>query len=418
MKKIVIVIGVLVVIAVGALFALNSMNSMDVKVFNVKMGEIQEYVEVRGKVDLETKEKVYSKLEGIVKEIMVKEGQNVDVNTKLAAGDAEDLDIAIKKAQSAYEAAKAKLDDLKGSIKPEQVKQAQAQVEQAKKAAETARKDYQYKKEKLDKLRALKGSNEQNVKDAEMLVAAAENALSSAEQSYKIAQYNLDMLSKGPSKNAIKAQEASVEQAKIQLDEVKNKTGKVYAFSGIKGTVLSKNIEEGSAVQAGTLLFEIGDYDSAYIRVDVLTDDAGKVEIGQKAVISGEALNDKEIVGEIYYIAPKAESTISSLGVEQQRIEMRIKFDNSSLKLRPGYGVDVKIVTQEKKSAVYVPEKAVFDMDGKDTVFIVKDGKVEARSIKIGMENKDYVEIIEGISEGEEVVDSPDNNLKPGTKVK
>lgn len=129
-------------------------------------------------------------------------------------------------------------------------------------------------------------------------------------------------------------------------------------------------------------------------------------------------LNDGKIDGEVYYIAPKAESSVSSLGVEQQRVEIRLRYDNGTLNLRPGYGLDVDIITDERQSTLYVPGKAVFDMNGKDCVFIVNDGKLVLRQVAKGIENNDYIEITKGISEGDIVVVDPGNSLKPGARVK
>jgi len=191
---------------------------------------------------------------------------------------------------------------------------------------------------------------------------------------------------------------------------------KIYA--NLKGTVLSKYVSEGDMVQPGTPVFELGDDTLVYISVSVLSDDAVKIKEGQRAIISGDALKDQEIEGKVYYIAPKAEASVSTLGVEQQRVEVRISFDNSSLNLKGGYGVDVKIITDERNSTLYVPYKALFQTNGKDSAFVVHNNKLSLQTVKKGIENNDSIEIIEGISEGDTVVVDPDSSLKPGMRVK
>jgi HlyD family secretion protein len=57
-------------------------------------------------------------------------------------------------------------------------------------------------------------------------------------------------------------------------------------------------------------------------------------------------------------------------------------------------------------------------MNGKDTVFVVKDGRVEFRTIETGIENDDYIEVVSGVTAGEKVVVDPDSKLKAGEKVK
>ena len=65
-----------------------------------------------------------------------------------------------------------------------------------------------------------------------------------------------------------------------------------------------------------------------------------------------------------------------------------------------------------------MPYKAVFDINGKDSVFVVKSNKAEVRTVKRGIENNDAIEIIDGLKEGDVVVVDPDSSLKPGARVK
>ena len=420
-KNMIIGIVILIVIA-GLVLAAVQANVADVRLEAVQKGDMQEDVELRGKVELRDKRKVYSKLAGIIDVIKGEEGHEVKAESSLLQMDIEDMDIALDRAYASYDAAQASLQELKTSIKPEQIQQAQVRLDQAKIGEEAAQKDFDYKKGQLDKNRALYENGaipEQSLKDTERLFETAESTLQNARQTVKAAQSSLELLRKGVSESAVKAAEANVKQAGLQLEELRNNIGKANVYAGMKGTVLTKYAEEGMAVQPGTLLFEIGNYDTAYIRVDVLVDDAANIDIGQKAILSGDVIKDNRIEGEVYYIAPKAESQISSLGVEQQRIEMRIKYDNTKANLKPGYGIDVDIITKENPAALFVPDKAVFKLDGQESVFVVNDdGKLVLRAVKTGMENEDDVEILEGLTEGDQVVGDPENNLEPGMKVK
>jgi HlyD family secretion protein len=256
------------------------------------------------------------------------------------------------------------------------------------------------------------------MKDSGTLYDASESSLRNAEQTLKMAEYNLKLLTDGVSREDIKAAEANVGMAGVQLQELLNNKGKTTVVSHINGTVLSKEVEKEQAVASGTLLYEIGDYDTAYIRVDALVDDIAHIRKGQKALISGEVLSDADIEGTVYYIAPRAETSVSSLGIEQQRIEVRISFDNKSLKLKPGYTLDVDIAASEKQEALCIPDKALFEFDGKDAVFIVRNNRLELRTIETGLENEDFVEVLSGINEGEIVVIDPDSKLEAGQKIK
>lgn len=419
-KKVFYIIPAVIVVGAIAVAAIKS-GGVEVRTYTVGKGDMNEYIEVSGKVELDRKEKVYSKLTGIVESVKAEVGDTVGKGAELLTLDVEDLDMQIEKARVAYNSAKANLEELKKSIRPEEIKRAEAALNQAKASLEAAEADYDYKKEQLDRVKELYRENaasQQSLKDAEYMVSASLSAVNAARHQVDSAELNLELLRKGVSKEAIEAAEYSVEQARLQVEELLNNKGKSVLKSGMEGVVLSKNAEKGSVVQPGVILYEIGDYSSAYIKVNILADDAGKIKEGQKAVITGDVLGGKVISGDVYYIAPKAESVVSSLGVEQQRIEMRIKYDTASVSLKPGYSVDVDIITEERKSVIYVPVKAVFGFEGKDSVFLVRKGKAELISVTTGIENEDYIEIIEGLAEGDVVIADPDSTLKPGARVK
>ena len=411
-------IGLLVITGLG--WMLKRTNAIPVRLVTVYSGTFREYIELRGILELDGSETIFSEVSGRVLLMNVDEGDWVEEGTELARLDMTELKLGLEKAQSVYEGAVASLEDLKRSVKPEEIRQAKHQVEQAEIAFETARKDYQYQKERADQFRGLflEGAiSKQQLKDAEIQEAAAVGALGDMERRMRISYDNLSLLEQGVSKEAVNASRSLVEQARVQVSEALNALNKSRFYSGIRGRVLTKHVKEGMFLTPGTSVFTIGNPDTAYVRVDVLVDDAEKIRVGQKVVVSGDILGKRDIPGLIYFIAPKAETKISSLGVEQQRIEMRVRLEELN-NLQTGYGVDVKIITDEKEQALSVPDKAVFELDGEDHVFLVNNGLLELRPVKIGLENDDALEIIDGLKAGEVVVDDPETKLKPGMRVK
>ncbi|HNY13869.1 MAG TPA: efflux RND transporter periplasmic adaptor subunit, partial [Candidatus Wallbacteria bacterium] len=215
----------------------------------------------------------------------------------------------------------------------------------------------------------------------------------------------------------IKVSEQNAEQARIGVDTIKNDLQKAIVKTVIGGVVLTRYHDEGSFVQPGIALFDIGDMSTAYIKAEVLVDDMSKVRVGQKVIITGDAIDNKKYTGEVYFIAPRAFMKVSSLGVEQQKIDVRIKYDLKNLDLKPGYELDANIVTLEKPASLTVAYKAVFESDGKNRIFVIKNGTLELRNVATGIENDENIEIISGAVEGEKIVIDPPNNLKPGIKI-
>lgn len=408
-------------ILAAAVSAISYGSIEEVRVDTVKKSDIRELIELQGKVELDKNEKVYARLDGFVDETNVSEGDAVKEGTKLLQLSVEDIDFAVKSAEAAYKSAEAQLESLKQSIKPEHIRLAEAELEKAKAALKAAASDHDNNKYNFENIKSLYISgavSEKDMKDAGTLLDASESSLRNAEQTLKMAEYNLELLVDGVSREDIKAAEANARIAEVQLEELFNNKGKTNVVSHISGTVLSKEVEREQAVTSGTLLYEIGDYDTAYIRVDALVDDIAQIKKGQKALISGEVLQDGNIEGMVYYIAPKAETSVSSLGIEQQRIEVRISFDNKSLKLKPGYAIDVDIAAREKLQILCIPDKSLFEFGGKDAVFVVKNNRLELQTIETGLENDDFVEVVSGVTEGDMVVIDPDSKLETGQKIK
>jgi HlyD family secretion protein len=352
-------------------YILNYFLATEVQVGTVLRGELAEYIEIRGKVELDRTELISSKWSGVVGDILVREGNIVQPDTALL------------------------------SLKVLNPGNAAAELEKARISKQAALQDFNHKHEKLEKYRKLYHEgivSEDEVKDLEMAVIAAEAALIEAEQQYKIVAENF-LVNIHP--------------------EQEPRNGRLVVRAGATGKILAKYIDNGASVASGAPLFEIERENSVYyIRADVLTDDAVKLKPGQTAILTGEALDDKEVPGKIIYIAPKAETTLSSLGVEQQRVEVRIGYSYHDLPLKLGYGVDVKIIAALEPDTLFVPEKTVFKKDGADYVLAIKGNKLKLAPIKTGIENDDYIQILDGLSEGDKIVVDPDNKLKPGMKVK
>ncbi len=419
MKKIIIAAAVILIAVVVINKSNGSVPAAELRLVKVKKDNLREYIKLRGKVEYENKATIYSQLAGVI-DFNVKEGDVVKKDVKIASIDSTELNIALNGAVAASKAAEANLAEIRSGTKAEELSQAAERCEQAKIAFNSALTDFNYKKDLYNKMSQLKKSgsvSEQSQKDIKNQYDAAWNFYMEAERTVKIAEYNLAILKRGASEHVIAASRYALEQAQAAVNDIKDKLRKTTVFSVIDGVLLSKYYEPGSYVMPGVLLFETGDTDSAYIRADVLTDDISKVKIGGAAVIGGDILSGGSFEAAIFYIAPKAFTKVSSLGVEQQKIEVRLNYDKTNNTFRPGYEFDVDIVANEKTGAKYIPYKAVFDLDGRDSVFVVENNRLILREVKTGIENDDFIEIISGLEENETVVTDPPSKLKPGMKI-
>jgi len=196
--------------------------------------------------------------------------------------------------------------------------------------------------------------------------------------------------------------------------------------SPIDGVVLKRYYDNEVVLGAGESLLDIGNPENIEITADILTDEAGAISQGDQVEIYGAALGESTINGTVKCSFPEGYTKISSLGVEQQRVAVKITIDPDDLKkLRElgrnfgvAYRVQVRIITAEKKNAVIIPRTALFHSTGGEwQVFAVKDGKARLVKVKLGLTNDREAEVTAGISPGDTVILAPPTTLIDGKRV-
>lgn len=211
---------------------------------------------------------------------------------------------------------------------------------------------------------------------------------------------------------------AQIDGLNAQLAVLGNDVKKAQVRSPVSGVVIEKFIEDERFLLAGTPLLKVGDFNSLEIECDVLSEEIGRVRVGNAVEISGKALLGDMIMGEIERIYPAGFMKVSALGVEQQRVRTIIAFDNSEIKLRPGTSIDAKIVTAESPDVMAIPDRACIRREGEWYVFRVEGGRGNLTPITLGLRNNDWAEIRDGLQPGDTIIAEPKNELEDGALVK
>lgn len=155
-----------------------------------------------------------------------------------------------------------------------------------------------------------------------------------------------------------------------------------------------------------------------YLESDILMNEMGAVQLGNRVMINNEDLGIKDARGTLNSIFPKAFSKVSDLGIEQKRVKVRIRLDEEIQNLKPGYDVEIRIITDSRNNTLLVNKKAVFQYQGNDSVFVNENGMAKLRPIKTGLESDKQIEVLRGLSEGEVVILSPNEEIQDGTRIK
>ena len=164
------------------------------------------------------------------------------------------------------------------------------------------------------------------------------------------------------------------------------------------GVVLERNAIEGMKASAGDVLFRIADISVVWVIADVPERDLGAVRLGQTATIRVRSLAGRTFTGKINLIYPQVNKATRTTRV-------RIELPNADNVLLPDMYADVEIGTGATGPVLAVPESAVVDSGTRQLVILdMGDGRFQPREVKLGARGEGFVEIREGLAEGDRIV--------------
>lgn len=189
--------------------------------------------------------------------------------------------------------------------------------------------------------------------------------------------------------------------------------------SPISGRVLRVFQESSTIVNAGERIIELGDPQDLEVVVDVLSTDAVRIRPNARVVLTRWG-GDDDLPGRVQRIEPSAFTKVSALGVEEQRVNVIIDFDDEPDQRPPlgdGYRVEAEIVEWESDDVLTVPAGALFRTGDDWAVFRVREDHAERRLITVGHRNDLSAEVRDGLQEGDRVVLYPADRVTDGTAV-
>jgi len=303
----------------------------------------------------------------LAQEVAARRAEMQAVQAALAELEAGSRPEEIAQAEASAQQAKARLDEMLAGSRPEELSAAEAVLRRAKAEAERARLDAEryeglYKKEIV------------SAQQYDLARTAFETALArqrEAEEQYKLvkegprkeqieqaraawlqAQERFVLVKKGPRQETIEQARARLQQAKEGLAVAETRLGYATLTSPLAGVVLSKNVEPGEFVAAGTPIVTVGDLENVWLRAYINETDLGRVKVGQPVRVTTDTYPDKRYEGRVSFIAAQAEFTPKSVQTEKERVKLvyRVKVDirNPNMELKPGMPADAEILMEEK----------------------------------------------------------------------
>ena len=163
---------------------------------------------------------------------------------------------------------------------------------------------------------------------------------------------------------------------------------------------------------------EVGDPKDLEAEIELLSSDAVNVKPGADVTIEQWG-GGKPLHGKVALVEPGGFLKVSALGVEEQRVKVRVNFDD----LPPGvlgdrYRVEARIVTWKGECVFQVPMGALFRRGNKWMTFVVKDGKAKLTTIEIGQSNGIAAEVKSGLADSQQVIIHPPDSVTSDSRVR
>ena len=220
---------------------------------------------------------------------------------------------------------------------------------------------------------------------------------------------------------AVRTAQHQVELARASLLQVRTdrRGALIPLYSPVDGVVLRILQESESVVPTGQPLLEVGNLDDLEIVSDLLSSAAVGVKPGQLVHIEqwGGA---RPLRGRVRRVEPSGFTKISALGVEEQRVNVIVDFDEPRegwRSLGDGYRVEVRIVTWRGEDVLKVPTSSLFRHDSKWAVYTVEEGRAHRQEIEIGERNGLEAQVLSGLEPGDRIVVYPSEAIEDGVKV-
>lgn len=379
MKKY-LIYGTALLIIVSVSYKLMNRNTDNVvyKTQKIENGDIMESITASGTINPLSTVSVGSQASGRIAEIYVDYNSVVKKGQLLALIDQENAKATVQQREAALDIAKAQVAVEENNIK--------------------------YYKKALNRISKLNASKYSTEKDLE-----------AAERDYdnSVAQLALE--------------QAQVKQAQASLNSAQTELSYTEIKAPVDGIVISKSVEVGQTVAASFETPEIfsvaEDLTKMQIEASVVEADIAKVKEGQQVRFTVDSYADDYFYGTVTQVRNEAITTSNVV-----TYTVVIGIDNTDLKLKPGMTANVEIITAEEKGVMLVPNQALrFYIDDSDNakrykdrgVWIIKNGKPERVTVKIGVSDDDNTQILESsLKIGDEVIVSKETSAADAKKMK
>lgn len=293
-------------------------------------------------------------------------------------------------ALASYQQAQQQADLTEEGPRAEEIRAAEAQLEQA--------------KANLAKAKAMQLQVDVRRRDIE----AAREAVRQAEAALRMARTS--SIRDTISADDIKAADAALAQAAANLRYARAAVANTYIYAPASGYVVRRNIRPGEMASPSLPILNLVDNREVKIVCALSEERRRLVSVGQEVTFTVDALPGKTFRGRVSNISAAASP-------ESRAFQMEIRLPNPGQVLKSGMFARVKVTVQRQSGVVVIPYDAVVTAGQQKVVFVAEGAVARSRPVQLGLREADKVAILRGLAPGELVVVQGQNELKDGQKV-
>jgi len=329
---------------------------------------------------------LFPKVSGYLERIYVNLGDSVKQGQTIAQIDRTDYLQKVREAEARVAQARANLMDLEAGARAEELRQAEEVVRGAQSRFENAR----LHRERMEALYKRQVISKKEWDVAEMEYTVAEAQLASSRE-------NLKLLRQGARQEVREASQAKLKEAEAILSQERIRLQHTQIIAPFSGQISRKYVDAGALVSSSTPIVNLVHTETVKVTAHVLEKDIPLLKIGMKGKVRTESFPGRIFEGKIARIS-------SVLDPSTRTLQAEIEVSNSERLLKPSMFARIEVVLSEKPRALVVPKYAIVLEGGSKAIFIVQENQAVRRPVVTGIEQEQYVEILEGVSEGEQVI--------------
>jgi HlyD family secretion protein len=335
---------------------------------------------------------------GVVSRMAVEDGQSVAAGAVIAVISDPSLQADIDTAQAKVAEAQASVAALTAGGKPAEFTEIENSMSRARFDLEQAGKTLA----SLERLKEKQAATQQEVDAAREKVKQLELEIAGLEK-------RRGSLVAAPDLAAARARLTDAETA---LNLARSRGGLSTVRAPIAGVIYGREARQGSYVNAGDLVANVGRMEHLRVRVYVDEPELGRVNVGQPVTITWDALPGRQWQGTV----ERKPTAIQALGSRQVG-EVMVSIANEGRVLVPGTNVNAEIRAAVVENALVIPKETLRHDGQGDYVYVLKGDAIERRAVKKGVSSITQVQVVDGLNEGDAVALPGDVPVKPGDRV-